>query len=205
MVLSKFGLTDRVAIVMGACGRMGKETALMLADAGAHVVTVDRNPEVEAVAADIRTKGRKSLAFVAKLHIKEEVDDAVDRVVKEFERIDILVNAAGYFVDDEPPLVEISEQEFDRIFNENLKPVLLCSQAVAKVMMKQKKGAIININAAGWRTRVSWRQLRVMNAFKVASCGNAYLTEAMAVNWGPYGIRANCLSPRFIEVPGKTS
>jgi len=137
---------------MGAYGRMGKETALMLADAGAHVVTVDRNPEVEAVAADIRTKGRKSLAFVAKLHIKEEVDDVVDRVVKEFERIDILVNGAGYFVDDEPPLVEISEQEFDRIFNENLKPVLLCSQAVAKVMMKQKKGAIININALSPRS-----------------------------------------------------
>jgi NAD(P)-dependent dehydrogenase (short-subunit alcohol dehydrogenase family) len=201
MELSKFALTDKTAMVTGACGRMGKEITLAFADAGAHLAVVDQRSEVEAVADQVRAKGRRSLAFCADLTKKEQVNNVVDKVAKTLGRIDILVNATGED-EDEPPLLELPEEEFDRIFTVNLKPILLCSQAVARVMVKQKKGVIININAAGWGTRVPWKILLRMNAYKVASVGNQWLTEAMAAQWGPYGIRVNCICPRFIEAPG---
>ena len=200
MDLSRFMLTDKMALVTGACGRMGKEIALAFADAGANVAVVDKRSDVEEVGKKIRAKGRKSIALVADLTKGEQINSVVEKIAKELGRIDILVNATGED-EEEPPLLELSEAEFDRIFNINLKPILLCSQAVAKVMVKQKKGAIININAAGWTTRVPWKILQIMNAYKVASCGNQWLTQAMAVQWGPYGIRVNCICPRFIEVP----
>ena len=83
MELSKFALTDKTAMVTGACGRMGKEIALAFADAGAHVAVVDRQSEVEAIADQVRAKGRKSLASLTDLTKREQVNDVVSKVEKE--------------------------------------------------------------------------------------------------------------------------
>ncbi|MEE9400897.1 MAG: SDR family oxidoreductase [Dehalococcoidia bacterium] len=198
MDLSKFALTDRVAIVAGAAGNLGSAIALAFADAGAHLVLVDLTAEkAEVVAAQIRAKGREALILPTDCTDSGQVNNMVERAVKEFGRIDIFANATGRGRE-EPPLLEISEREFDEIFTHNLKPFLLCSQAVARVMVKQKKGAIVNLTT-GWLVRMPWHIQLLTIAYKVASVGTLYLTQAMAAQWGPYGIRVNAVAPRLLE------
>lgn len=196
MILSKFALTDRVAIVTGAGRGIGKGIALGFAQAGAHVVACARTVEqIEATAEEIRALGRKSLAIPTDVRESEQVDNMVSKTVEEFGRIDILVNnAGGLFV---VAVLDMSERAWDAIIRENLKSVFLCSKAVAKVMVEQKKGSIVNLASMAGRTGSPG-----MAHYGAAKAGIINLTQSLSAEWAPYKIRVNAIAPGPVWTPG---
>ena len=190
MSVSAFSLMDKIAIVTGARRGMGKAIALTLGEAGANVVVSDvvGGGELDSVAAEIRKLGRRSLAVQADTACKADVDGMVQRVMDEFGGIDILVNNAGVFMN--VPLLELREEDWDRILNVDLKGYHLCCQAVGKIMVEQKKGCIINI-----ASRNSVKANEGHGAYCAAKAGVAMLTKVLARELGRYNVRVNAVSP----------
>jgi len=188
MILDKFALTGKVAIVTGAGRSIGRGIALGFAEAGADVVCVARTvSQIEATAADIRSLGRRAIAVPCDVREAEQVEDMVSKAVDEFCHIDILVNTAGagYL----KPAMETSERAWEFQLRQNLTSAFLCSKAVVKVMMEQKAGSIVNISSrAGDQPAVG------MIAYGVSKAGMNHLTRTMAFELAPY-IRVNCISP----------
>lgn len=196
MGLELFQLTDRVAIVTGGGRGIGRSIALGLAEVGAHVVVADFNaPLGEETAADIRKLGRKSLAISTDVQYAEPVQNLVDKTMAEFGKIDILVNNAGGNFP--RAFADMSEKAWDALIRENLKSVFLCTSAVGKVMLKQKRGSIINM--ASLAGILPYAQ---MTHYATAKAGIIHLTRSLAQEWGPLNIRVNAIAPGFIETPG---
>jgi NAD(P)-dependent dehydrogenase (short-subunit alcohol dehydrogenase family) len=148
MVLSKFALTDRVAIVTGAGRGIGRGIALGLAQAGAHVVVAARTAaDLESIAGEIRAVGKRALAVPTDVRDSGQIANMVERTLTEFGRIDILVNNVGGF--SIRPVLQMPEELWDAIIGKNLKSVFLCCKAVGAVMVEQRRGSIINISSAG--------------------------------------------------------
>lgn len=203
MFPSKFELRDRVAIVTGSGSGIGRSTALALAEAGAHVVaagitildTSRTVADLEAVAAEIRALKRRSLVVPTDVRLSEQVANMVERTLAEFGRIDILVNNAGgtFYA----PFLDISEGGWDVIMRTNLKSTFLCSKAVGKVMVEQKRGNIINVSS------MQGLASSAFNAhYGAAKAGVANLTQSLAVEWAAYDIRVNAVAPGYIDTPG---
>lgn len=193
MNLSRFSLEGKVAIVTGGSRGIGYASALAMADAGAHVVVSSRKiADLERVAEEIRVKGVKGMAVAAH---NAKIDDSralVEKVVKEFGRIDILVNNSGtnpYY----GTLLEQDEKTYDITMNVNLKGMFFLSQLAAKVMIPQGGGSIINTSSIGG--------LRAgeLGIYCVTKAGVVMLTKVMAKEWGPYNIRVNAIAPGIIK------
>ncbi|MDD5095029.1 MAG: glucose 1-dehydrogenase [Dehalococcoidia bacterium] len=196
MILSKFQLTDRVAIVTGAGKGIGKGIALGLAEAGAHVVVVARTVEhIEATATEVRALSRKALALPADVRNAEQVQNVVQKTIAEFGRIDILVNNVGGGMP--ASFMEISENRWDAVLRVNLKSCFICTQAVLKTMMAQKSGAIINI-ASGAGLVGTPRQ----TAYGAAKAAVINLTGSLASELAPLNIRVNCIASGPIATGG---
>lgn len=194
MALEKFSLKDKVALVTGGSRGIGKAIALGFAEAGADVVVSSRKLEdLEKVAKEIEEKGRKSLALACHIGRKEEIEELVERVVKELGRIDILVNNAAT----NPvfgPILDIEERAWDKIMEVNLKGYFLTSLAVGKVMMKQKGGSIINLaSTAGMKPSP------MLGAYSISKAGVIMLTKVLATEWAVFNIRVNALAPGLVE------
>ena len=151
-----FSLKGRVAIITGGSRGIGRALALAYAEAGADVVVSSRNkrpPELEKVAEEIQTLGKRALAVPAHVGKKEDVETLVRKTLHAFGRIDILVNNAGA----NPVLsamVDLEEDSFDKVLEVNLKGAFLMSKAVAREMIKQGGGRIINVSSiSGLRAR----------------------------------------------------
>lgn len=193
-----FNLTQKVALVTGAQQGMGKADALALASQGAMVAVTDMNQEkCQAVADEIISQGGKAIAFVMDVSKKEDVEAGVQRVVKEFGRLDILVNNAGIF--HPKPFLELTEEEWNRTIDINLKGQFFCAQLAAKEMAKNKWGRIINISSvASGQTGFG----TVGGAHYTASKGGVLgLTETLAVELAPLGITVNSVAPGAIDTP----
>jgi len=191
-------LKGKVAVVTGARRGMGRTHALALAKAGAKVAVADISlEECQRVVEEIAKQGGEAMAIKCDVSKKKEVDEMVKKIVKEFGKIDILVNNAGIaqFV----PFLEMTEEEWDRTLDINLKGYFLCAQACVKEMAKQKSGVIVNIAS------VAMGQQGVGMSNIVHYCaskgGIAGMTEALAVELAPYNIRVNAISPGMIETP----
>src|SRR6185295_10187458 len=134
-------LQDRVAIVTGAGQGIGRAVVVELAKAGAHVVASGRRLEpLEAVAAEARALGRRALALSCDVRDAAQVEQLVAETVREFGRIDLLVNNAGYRI--RAPLDQLPRQEWDAMVGTNLTGVFLCCQAVGRVMIPWRAGKI---------------------------------------------------------------
>ncbi|MCX5999581.1 MAG: SDR family NAD(P)-dependent oxidoreductase, partial [Chloroflexi bacterium] len=146
MILDRFSLAGKVAIVTGAGRGIGKGIALAYAEAGADVVCVARTAsEIESVAARARSMGRRALAIPSSVIDGEQVQAFVDRTLQEFGRIDVLVNNVGGA--QYRPIMQTSESAFLTVLRVNLVSTFVCSKAAAAVMLKQKSGSIINISS----------------------------------------------------------
>jgi len=185
----KFDLNGQVAIVTGGGRGIGKAIALGLADAGASVVICSRTQkEIEEVAAEIHRLGRKALAVPVDLTAADQLENLVNTTVKEFGRIDILINnAARSFL---RSLMDLREDGWDKVFNTNVKAVWLLSRLTAKKMMEQKKGRIINITTVG-----AEKAELGMAAYGCSKAALKMLTRCMAREWAQYGINVNAVGP----------
>jgi NAD(P)-dependent dehydrogenase (short-subunit alcohol dehydrogenase family) len=186
-------LSGKIAIVTGGAAGIGKGIALRLAEEGADVVIADVDEvATHATAAEIEALGRRALGVRTDVGRKDQVEAMVARA-GELGRIDILVNNAG--IEHITPLLDVSEDEWDRILRVNLKGVFLCSQVVARVMIaNQHAGKIINLGSVAGI--VPPRR----EAHYSASKGGVHLlTKELALELGPYGITVNAVAPGVIR------
>ena len=192
---SEFDLSGKVAIVTGAGRGMGYHIALALARYGADLVVCSRTlSELEKVAAEIETLGRRVLIQKMDVTNIPEIHSMVEATVKTFGRIDLLVNNAGLNI---PQWAEeVTEEAWDRVFDINLKGTFFCAQAVGKVMIRQKRGKIINISSQSGSVGL------IMRAAYCASKGGLnLLTKVLALEWAKHNILVNAIAPTFLETP----
>ncbi|OIO45846.1 MAG: hypothetical protein AUJ31_03100 [Parcubacteria group bacterium CG1_02_39_15] len=191
-------LKEKVAIITGARRGMGKSHALRLAKAGAKVVVSDiSEEECQKVVDEIKKNRGEAMAVKCDVTKKGEVENMVKQAIGKWGRIDILVNNAG--ICQFKPFLEITEEEWDRTININLKGYFLCAQAAAKEMVKQKSGVIVNIaSVAMGQQGVGMPNIVHYCASKGGIVG---MTEALAVELAPFNIRVNAISPGAIETP----
>ncbi len=191
-----FELTGKVAIVTGGGRGIGRAIALELARAQCDVVVAARTEaDIQAVSDEARKRGRRALAVPTDVRKAEEVENLIQRTIKEFGRVDALVNNAGgsFMVGS----LDMSEGGFEAIIRENLKSVFLCSREAGKVMREQKGGAIVSIaSVAGIRA------YPLNLAYGAAKAGIMNLTQTLASDLAPYGVRVNAIAPGFIATSG---
>ena len=193
MTLPDFSLKDKVAVVTGAKRGIGKAIAVTFAEAGADVVVCGRNlDELEEVTSEIRALGRRSLALKTDVAMKNEVTSLVERTIKDFGTIDILVNNAVVYTGG--PLVELSEGDWDNTLDIGLKGFYLCGQAVARVMMEKKRGSIINMSSTAGIRPTGWQ-----GAYSIIKAGGIMLTKLLAVELAQWNIRVNALAPTVVR------
>jgi len=195
MSSSIFSLANKVAIVTGGKRGIGRAIALAFAEAGADVAVCGRvieDGELEATAQEIQRLGQRSLAIQADVSRKADMDNLVQRVMDEFGTIDILVNNAGIMI--RAPLLDMPEDDWDKIINVHLKGCYLCSQAVGRIMTKQKRGNIINI-ASGAAIKANITR----GAYGAAKAGMLMLTRVLALEVGSYNVRVNAIAPGLIK------
>jgi len=185
----KFNLSGKAAIVTGGGRGIGRAIALGLAGAGASVAVCGRTQkEIDGVAEEIRAMGVKALAVATDLTINEQLENLVNTTIKELGRIDILVNnAARSFM---RSLLDLREDGWDKVFNTNVKAVWLLSRAVARTMMEQKSGSIINITTVG-----AEKAELGMASYGCSKAALKMLTRCMAREWAQYGINVNAVGP----------
>jgi len=193
MTLPDFSLKDKVAIVTGAKRGIGKAIAVTFAEAGADVVVCGRTlAELEEVTSEIRALGRCSLALKTDVTMKNEVTSLVERTIKDFGTIDILVNNAVVYTGG--PLVELSEGDWDNSLDIGLKGFYLCSQAVARVMVEKRRGSIINMSSTAGIRPTGWQ-----GAYSIIKAGGIMLTKLLAVELAQWNIRVNALAPTVVR------
>ena len=189
-------LKDKVAVITGAGQGIGKEIALAFAREGAKVVVTDITGKEKEVAEEIKKMGREAIALRVDVSKMEDTNKMAEEALKAFGRIDILVNNAGIYPF--KPFVEMTESDWDKVINVNLKGTFNCTKAVVETMIKQKYGKIINITSIAG-TVVGFPQLTHYCASKAGITG---FTRALALELAPYGINVNAIAPGPIETPG---
>jgi NAD(P)-dependent dehydrogenase (short-subunit alcohol dehydrogenase family) len=187
-----FSLKDRVAAVVGGGGVLAGEMAMGLARAGADVAILDFNlAAAEARVAEIRATGRRGLAVKVDATLRVDLEAARDAILGEFGRLDILMNAAG--INSGTPFFEISEDEWQRILDVDLKSVFLACQVFGRTMVEAGRGgSIINISSAS-----SGPPLSKVFTYSVAKGGVNQITQFLAREFAPNKVRVNAILPGF--------
>lgn len=192
---SPFSLAGKAAIVTGGRRGIGRAIALALAEAGADVALGDRvvdDGELDAVAEGVKKLGRHSLAVQADITQKADVDNLVQKTLAELGAVDILVNNAAMNI--RAPLLELNEEGWDRVIDTDLKGYYLCSQSAGRVMVKQKRGNIVNIaSTAAMDTAPE------MGAYCIAKAGVVMLTRILAIELAEHNIRVNAVAPSLVK------
>ncbi|KHO61533.1 3-ketoacyl-ACP reductase [Thermoanaerobacter sp. YS13] len=187
-------LNGKVAIVTGGAGDIGREICIELAKEGASIAIHYNNSYEQAVKLREYIKSNFSYAEIFKADIsdRQQVDNMIDSIYNEFGRIDYLVNNAG--IAQIKPFIEITEEDWDRMMNVNLKGLFNCTQSVLRYMLPQKYGSIINISSI-WG--ISGASCEVH--YSASKGGIMAFTKALAKELGPSKIRVNCIAPGVID------
>lgn len=191
-------LADKVAIITGSAGGMGKLAAEMFATEGASVVVTDIvEKEGEETAQVIRNNGGKAIFVKADVANEADVRHMVDAGLDAFGHIDVLYNNAGIMPAADTSVTETSEATWDKVMDVNLKSTFLCSKYAIPHMVKQGHGSIINVASF-----VAFMGCTVpQDAYTASKGGMLALTKSFAVQYGKHGIRCNAICPGPIETP----
>ena len=195
-IMDQFSLEGKIAIVTGAGQGIGKAIALTFAEAGGDLVIVDIDrASANLTAQEILAMGRNALALVVNVCDGKQIDSMVRKTLRRFKRIDVSVhNAGGGFPT--KPVLEMSEEDWDKSITLNLKSAFLCCNAVGKIMAKQKRGSIVNMSSMA-----GFGPYPLGANYASAKAGVKSLTENLAVELGPYNVRVNALAPGPVETP----
>jgi 2-deoxy-D-gluconate 3-dehydrogenase len=191
MILDKFRLDGKVAIVTGSSTGLGQGMSLGLAEAGADIVGVDYVESAE-TELEVKRRGRRFLGIVADLRTIEPIEGIVERVVGEFGRVDVLVNNAGIIRREDA--LQFSEKDWDEVMDLNAKTVFFFCQAVARRFIAQGGGGKI-INVASMLSFQGGIRVPSYTASKSAVMG---LTRLLANEWAKYGINVNAIAPGYM-------
>ena len=188
-------LQDKVSIVTGAASGIGRATALLFAQEGARLVLNDIDPGgLERVLADVgKERSRGVLGDVAQEHTARRL---AQEAMSTFGQIDVLVNNAGVFLGKD--IIDMTVEEWDRLMDVNLKSMFLCCKHVLPHMLRQKKGAIVNLASIA-----SFIGFEIEGASTFAYCitkaGALQLTKSLTSRYAAEGIRVNCVCPAYTE------
>jgi 3-oxoacyl-[acyl-carrier protein] reductase len=189
------GLKGKVAIVTGAGGGVGRSISKRLSAEGCKVVLIGRNRDkLTKVAAEIGDK-KNVLSVAADITKEAEVLLALEQTISAFDNVDILVNNAG-MITDPVPFHETSEDEWNELMDTNLTGTFRMTKAILPVMMKTSGGSIVNISSVLGIRSIPKVPLSV---YGVTKAGIIMFTKSIAVEYGQYGIRSNCLCPSTIR------
>jgi NAD(P)-dependent dehydrogenase (short-subunit alcohol dehydrogenase family) len=190
-------LSRQVALITGAAKRIGRSIALRLAADGADVVVnyATSKVEADAVVGEIRAMGRRAIAVRADVSKRAEVQQLFAAAQAEFGRLDILVNNAGMFF--AAKFEDLTDDQWDRIMDANLKSQFLCAQAAAPIMKRQGRGRIINLSSLGGI--LPWP---AYTHYCVSKAAAIMLTKCLARALGPE-ILVNSVAPGTIQFPGE--
>ena len=197
--LENFSLEGRVAVVTGASEGIGRDLAIGLAAAGADVVVSSRREkELNEVKAEIEELGRKSEVFVLDVCKLGEIEKMRDFVKSKFGRADILITNAGYTVT--KPAWDMTESEWDVMVDVGFKGLFFSCQIIGSLMKEQGYGKIINLSSTFSRSLIPGRSV-----YAGIKAGVTHLTEALASEWAPQGIRVNAIAPTAVLTPSRAS
>jgi 3-oxoacyl-[acyl-carrier protein] reductase len=195
-VIDVTGLRNKVAIVTGAGQGIGRAIARSLAKSGARVVVADVTDKVFEVVNEVKSMGSEGLAVKCDVSNRGEVEDLMNKTLERFGRVDILVNNAGIYPSRQ--FLDMTEGDWDRVMNVNLKGVFYCTKAVLPKMIEQKYGKIINVSSVAGSV-VGFPNLSHYSASKAGIVG---FTRALALEVSRHGINVNAIAPGPIETPG---
>jgi NAD(P)-dependent dehydrogenase (short-subunit alcohol dehydrogenase family) len=186
-----FGLDDKVAVVIGGTGVLGGELCNGLAQAGATVIVAGRSQERgQARVAAIQKLGHEANFVEVDAGDRDSVKALLDKVVNQHGGVDAIVNCAG--VNSPTPYFEITDEEFERIVKTNLLATHLACQIFGKHMVDAGGGAILNIGSV-----TSYRPLSRVFIYSASKAAVLSLTQNVAREFAPHGVRVNCLCPGF--------
>jgi len=190
-----FSVKGKMAVVTGGGQGLGECLAKGLATYGAEVAVLDLNEELcQKTVEDIRNNGGKAINIKVDVSKKSEVSAAIEKVVNYFGRIDILVNNAG--VVSRSSVLNLKEEDWDKVMDINAKGTFLCCQAAGEHMVKQRYGKIINIASV-----TSFRGIAERFVYATSKGAVAQITRALAVEWAPYNIHVNAIAPCYLDTP----
>src|SRR3989344_1421866 len=191
-----FDLTGKVALITGASSGIGKSSAIALATQGSKVVLAARRiDKLNALVDELKSLGREAIAVQMDVTKKDQIAAAVAKTVETFGRLDILLNNAG--VAEFVPFLDMTEEQWDKTIDTNLKGYFFVAQLAAREMAKHNWGRIVNIaSIASGGVGVGFPSI----AHYCASKGGVVaMTEALAIELAPMGILVNCIGPGIIE------
>jgi NAD(P)-dependent dehydrogenase (short-subunit alcohol dehydrogenase family) len=182
-------LSNQTAVVVGGTSGIGLAVALGLAKGGANVVATGRRKErVESAADEIRKLGRRSLAVTTDVTQRASLEALLEAARGEFGSVEILVNSAG--VTKRTPTLQVSEAEWNGIFDINLMGTLRACQVFGAHMIERKYGRIINIASLG-----SFHAFYEVAAYCASKAAVAMLTKSLAIEWARHGVCVNAIAP----------
>jgi NAD(P)-dependent dehydrogenase (short-subunit alcohol dehydrogenase family) len=192
-----FDLEGKIALVTGGGSGLGQSNAIALAKAGASVMIAD----IDAKKADYTREkilefGRNAYSFKCDITSIHEINDLVDETIKKFSKIDILLNSAG-IIPEQEQILEVSEDNWDKVMDVNLKGTFFICQSVLKTMIPREKGRIINMASASGLV-VNYKSSHVA-PYCASKAGVILLTKALAVEVAPYKITVNAISPAYMK------
>lgn len=191
-----FGLSGKVAIVVGGNSGIGKGIAEGLAEAGANIVVCARRLNLcQEVCLEIEKLGVKTLPVRCDVTNTDEVNNLVKTTINEFGKVDIFAYSAG-LGEVGKTVVEMSDEDWDKTMNIMLRGAFLCSRAVAKEMMKQNAGKIIYVASVASITGFTRG-----SAYCASKGGLVQLAKVMALELARYNIQVNCISPGYVYTP----
>ena len=194
-LVHEFDLSGRVAVVTGAGSGIGRETARVLAQAGADVVLADVNvPGLSETADMIGAFGTKALIHATDIANRVEVDGLAETALRTWGRVDGWINGAGVLASFS--ILDAQEADLERMFAVNLKGSYWGCAAAGRVMKSQGRGSIVNITSAAADNPVS-----LLSGYAMTKAGLNMLTRTAAIEFGAFGCRVNAIAPGFIETP----
>lgn len=189
-----FDLSGKVAIVTGGTKGLGYGIVMKLAAAGAKVVITSRHQnDCDAVAKEIAGLGGEAMGIRTDVQNPSEIQNLVDKTVEKYGKLDIMVNNAGVAVTKR--LTDMTEEEYNRVLDSNLKSVFFGGQIAAKQMIEQGEGGkIINMCSIG-----GVKGNNQLSTYGASKAGAINLTKSMAWEWGRYGINVNAICPGYVK------